>query len=103
MVLSDTEIADVPVTPSSHRQRLGGDGAGLSAVPGLVAGTPGSLRGEGRMRQPLSEMYHNQRPTVDNFARGGLSSHLKTGQRPGMTAAAFVPTVRPKGKRTLST
>lgn len=51
------------------------------------------------MRQPLNEMQHNQRPTVDTFARSGLSSHLKTGVGPGATATAFVPTVRPRGMR----
>lgn len=85
-------------TPSTHRQRLGGDGAGLSAVPGLVAGTPLGLRGEGRMRQPLQEMQSNRRPVVDHFVRTGLSSHLKSGQEPGTTATAFAPTVRPRGR-----
>ncbi|CAN8102804.1 unnamed protein product [Discula destructiva] len=90
--------ADMLATPSSHRQRLGGDSASLATVPGLVAGTPGGLCGEGRMRQPLNEMQPNQRPGsgVDHFARAGLSSHLKTSQGPGMTATAFVPTLRPR-------
>lgn len=89
-------MCEIPSTPSTHRQRLGESSTGLSAVPGLVAGTPVGLRGEGRMRQPLGEMQLNQRPNVDNFTRAGLSSHLKTGQGRDMTATGFVSTARPK-------
>lgn len=91
-------IADMPSTPSTYRQRLGEGNAGLSAVPGLVAGTPGGLRGEGRVPQPLIEVQQNQRPSVDSFSRVGLSSHLKTGQEREMAATGFVPTLRPRGK-----
>lgn len=89
---------DVPSTPSSHRQRLGDGATGVSAIPGLVAGTPGGLRGEGRMRQPLGEIGQNQRPNVDVLTRAGLSSHLKTGQGPGLISAGFVPTSRPRSE-----
>lgn len=44
--------ANLPVTPSTHRQRPGADSLGLSAVPGLVSGTPVALHGSGRIRQP---------------------------------------------------
>lgn len=89
---------DVPYTPSSHRQRLGEGSNGLSAIPGLVAGTPMGLRGEGRIRQPFGEMQHNQRPSADSSTRAGLSSHLKTGQGRDAIATAFVPTARPRGR-----
>lgn len=95
---SEHLTAGVPSTPSTHRQRLGEGGAGLSAIPGLVAGTPVGLRGEGRMRQSLVEMQQNQKPNVDNLNRAGLSSHLKTGQGLGMTATGFVSTARPSGR-----
>lgn len=90
----------VPCTPSTHRQQPGADSAGLSAVPGLVAGTPVALQGSRRPRQPLREMQHNPQPShIDNFTTGvGLSSRLKTGQGFG-APAAFVPTVRPRGRR----
>ncbi|KUI68396.1 E3 ubiquitin-protein ligase CCNB1IP1 [Cytospora mali] len=83
--------AKVPVTPSTHRQRPGADGLGLSAVPGVVAGTPvAALHGSGRMRQPSSERQHNQRTSVDNFIGVGLSSRLKASHASGPTGT-FVP------------
>lgn len=97
-MISKAFTADIPSTPSTHRQRLGERNIGLSAVPGLVAGTPGGLRGEGRVRQPLVEVQQNQRPSVDNFPRAGLSSHLKTGQEREMGSTSFAPTLRPRGK-----
>lgn len=58
-----------------------------------------ALHGTGRTRQPLREMQHNpQRSHVDGLTGVGLSSRLKTGQGPG-APAAFVPTVRPRGRR----
>lgn len=84
---------DTPVTPMAHRQRPGVDGLGLSAVPGLVSGTPVALHGSGRTRQPLREMQHNPRANTESFPGVGLSSHLKTSQ--GL-AGSFAPPVRPR-------
>ncbi|KAK7956015.1 uncharacterized protein PG986_005237 [Apiospora aurea] len=72
--------ADIPITPSSHRQRLGEQlGLGLTAVPGFVSGSVRSpRRPTANARAPLSELHgsfrHNGR-----FATGGLSSGMKVG------------------------
>lgn len=95
--LSYVSAANIPVTPSTHRQRPGPDGFGISAVPGLVAGTPVALHGSGRMRQPPLEMQHTEHTSTDNFTGVGLSSRLKASQASG-TYGAFVPAARPHGK-----
>lgn len=88
---------NLPVTPSTHRQRPGTDGLGLSAVPGLVSGTPVALHGSGRMRQPSREIQHNQRAATDNLVGVGLTSRIKASQASG-PAGAFVPAARLRGK-----
>lgn len=91
----DTLVADPPMTPLKHRQRPGADGLGLSAVPGLVSGTPVPLHGSGRVRQPLRELQNNPRANTESFPGVGLSSHLKTSQ--GLVGSLAAP-VRPRGK-----
>ena len=83
------------MTPLKHRQRPDVDGLGLSAVPGLVSGTPVPLHGSGRARQPLRELQHNPRANTETFTGVGLSSHLKTSQ--GLVGS-LAPPVRPRGK-----
>lgn len=83
------------MTPLAHRQRPGVDGLGVSAVPGLVSGTPVPLHGSGRVRQPLRELQHNPRANTESFTGVGLSSHLKTSQ--GLVGS-LAPPVRPRGK-----
>ncbi|KUI55206.1 hypothetical protein VP1G_02536 [Cytospora mali] len=78
-----------PAPPPPPPQGAGG--LGLSAVPGVVAGTPvAALHGSGRMRQPSSERQHNQRTSTDNFIGVGLSSRLKASHASGPTGI-FVP------------
>lgn len=69
-----------PMTPLKHRQPPGVEGLGLSAVPGMMSGTPVPLHGSGRVRQPLRELQHNPRANTESFTGVGLSSHLKTSQ-----------------------
>ncbi|KAI0132000.1 cyclin B1 interacting protein-like protein 1 [Xylariales sp. AK1849] len=67
---------DVPVTPSTHRQRIGEPlSIGLSAVPGLVAGGR-SPHPTMNTRAPLGHVSSNAR-TAGRFPAGGLSSGLK--------------------------
>lgn len=69
-----------PMTPMKHRQPPGVERVGLSAVPGMMSGTPVPLHGSGRVRQPLRELQHNPRANTEGFTGVGLSSHLKTSQ-----------------------
>ncbi|KAK8052169.1 cyclin [Apiospora rasikravindrae] len=71
--------ADIPITPSTHRQRLGEQpGIGLSAVPGFVSGSVRSPRPAANARAPLSELHGNFRHN-GRLATGGLSSGMKVG------------------------
>ncbi|KAI0193207.1 hypothetical protein EV127DRAFT_489110 [Xylaria flabelliformis] len=75
--------ADIPITPSTHRQRVGDPTSiGLSTIPGLVVGGPQrSPRGHMNSRIPLG-------PVSSNHFRNGnmpipttrMSSGLKVGQ-----------------------
>ncbi|KAI1109178.1 hypothetical protein F5Y14DRAFT_444898 [Nemania sp. NC0429] len=74
--------SDVPITPSTHRQRVGDPTSiGLSTIPGLVVGTPRSPHSQMTSRVPLGN--HSS-----NYFRGGnmaipttrMSSGLKIGQ-----------------------
>lgn len=56
-----------------------------------------ALSGNGRLRHPLREVQHNQRPNLDSFSGAGLSSRLKTGQAPG-ASGSFVSSAGPQGK-----
>lgn len=86
----------MPITPSTHRQRLGAGVTGLSSIPGLITSTPVGF--QGRTRQPLRESQSNQRPGSESLAGVGLSSRLKTSQGPSV-GGTFVSPVRPRGKR----
>ncbi|KAK8042812.1 hypothetical protein PG994_013295 [Apiospora phragmitis] len=71
--------ADIPITPSTHRQRLGEPtGLGLNAVPGLASGSVRSPRLTANVRAPLSELHGNFRHN-GRLTTGGLSSGLKVG------------------------
>ncbi|KAG8167496.1 hypothetical protein KVR01_003185 [Diaporthe batatas] len=84
--------AGAPMTPMKHRQPPGVERLGLSAVPGMMSGTPVPLHGSGRARQPLRELQHNPRANTESFTGVGLSSHLKTSQGlVGSLAAATRP------------
>ncbi|KAI0908900.1 hypothetical protein F4823DRAFT_596770 [Ustulina deusta] len=74
--------SDIPITPSTHRQRVGDPTSlGLSTIPGLVVGTPRSPRNSMNLRAPLSNVS-------SNYFRSGnmavpaarMSSGLKVGQ-----------------------
>ncbi|KAI1734773.1 hypothetical protein F4680DRAFT_453651 [Xylaria scruposa] len=91
--------ADIPFTPSTHRQRVGDPTSiGLSTIPGLVVGTPRSPRGHMNSRIPLG-------PISSNHFRSGnmaipttrMSSGLKVGQ--GDDPNSFgIMTSTPRGK-----
>ncbi|KAK8060513.1 cyclin [Apiospora saccharicola] len=71
--------ADIPVTPSTHRQRLGDPmGIGLAAVPGFVSGAARSPRTTANARAPLNNLQSNFRHDT-RFPTGGLSSGMKVG------------------------
>jgi len=72
--------ADISMTPSTHRQRVGNAASlGLSTVPGLVAGTRLQTPSLGRdVRQPVGPYYAGVR-TSPTFPGVGLSSGLKSG------------------------
>ncbi|KAI1383602.1 uncharacterized protein F4822DRAFT_434715 [Hypoxylon trugodes] len=88
--------SNVPITPSSHRQRLGDPTTtGLSTIPGLVAGTPRVQHTSIVTRVPQSEGLANvsqfaQRPTPvsSTFSRrpaGGQPETMINGVRGGFT------------------
>ncbi|KAI0450859.1 hypothetical protein F5B21DRAFT_489012 [Xylaria acuta] len=74
--------SDIPITPSTHRQRVGDPTSiSLSTIPGLVVGTPRSPRSHMNSRNPLGTIPSN------NFRSGNttipttrMSSGLKVGQ-----------------------
>ncbi|KAK7926974.1 hypothetical protein PG985_003972 [Apiospora marii] len=71
--------ADIPITPSTHRQRLGEPtGIGLAAVPGFVSGSVRSPRTAANGRAPLSGLHGSFRHNV-RLPTGGLSSGMKVG------------------------
>ena len=72
-------------------------GLGLSTVPGLVAGTPASNHGSGRMRQPLQPPQHNTATNAIPFSGVGMSSNVKVSQAGGVAAGLTVPPGRPRG------
>ncbi|KAI0433659.1 hypothetical protein F5Y09DRAFT_338476 [Xylaria sp. FL1042] len=73
---------DVPITPSTHRQRVGDPTSlGLSTIPGLVVGTPRSPRNPMDLRAPLSSSsssHFGSSNTTVPLAR--ISSGLKVGR-----------------------
>ncbi|KAI0897082.1 hypothetical protein F4806DRAFT_495591 [Annulohypoxylon nitens] len=71
----------VPVTPSTHRQRVGeSTGIGLSTIPGLVAGTPQTQHRHANMRPPQASQVTALPSSLQGNPRVpavGLSSGLK--------------------------
>lgn len=68
---------DVPITPSSHRQRFSHiAGLGLSSVPGLISGLSSSPRQLANARTPTGALPSNRRNT-NKYPAVGLSSGLK--------------------------
>ncbi|KAI1814669.1 hypothetical protein GGS20DRAFT_547327 [Poronia punctata] len=89
--------ADVPLTPSSHRQRFGDPTSiGLSTVPGLVVGTPRQPRNHVPSRVPIGNTSSNYFRGTNNatFPTARMSSGVKVGQpkvvqRPADSASSF--------------
>ncbi|KAI1089081.1 hypothetical protein F5B19DRAFT_495721 [Rostrohypoxylon terebratum] len=73
--------SNVPVTPSTHRQRVGeSTGIGLSTIPGLVAGTPQTQHDHMNMRPPHAPQVTALSSSLQGnprFPAVGLSSGLK--------------------------
>ncbi|KAI1757104.1 hypothetical protein F4782DRAFT_481241 [Xylaria castorea] len=74
--------ADIPITPSTHRQRVGDPTSiGLSTIPGLVVGTPRSPRSHMNSRIPLGPISSNHfRSGNTTIHTTRMSSGLKVGQ-----------------------
>ncbi|KAI1307814.1 hypothetical protein F5Y03DRAFT_383711 [Xylaria venustula] len=85
---------DVPLTPSTHRQRIGEPaGLGLSSIPGLVVGTP---RNPMNSRMPLSNVSSNHfRGSNMAPPTARLSSGLKVGQGDG-TSGLITTSSKPR-------
>ncbi|KAI0409411.1 hypothetical protein F4802DRAFT_604166 [Xylaria palmicola] len=93
---------DVPITPSTHRQRIGNPASiGLSNIPGLVVGTPRSPRGEINARIPLGNITSNHyRSSNTNAPTTRMSSGLKIGQ--GGDGPSSLSTSKPRGKTSIA-
>lgn len=78
---ANKEVVSVPVTPSTHRQRVGeSTGIGLSTIPGLVAGTPQTQHRHANMRPPQASQVTALPSSLQGnprFPAVGLSSGLK--------------------------
>ncbi|KAI1369324.1 hypothetical protein F5Y08DRAFT_352079 [Xylaria arbuscula] len=74
--------SDIPLTPSTHRQRVGDPTSlGLSTIPGLVMGTPRSPRNPMNSRMPLSNIPASRVQGGNlSLPSGRMSSGLKIGQ-----------------------
>ncbi|KAI0970290.1 hypothetical protein F4678DRAFT_480521 [Xylaria arbuscula] len=85
---------DVPLTPSTHRQRVGEPaGLGLSSIPGLVVGTP---RNPMNSRVPLNNVSSNHfRGSNMAPPTSRLSSGLKVGQGDG-TSGLITTSSKPR-------
>ncbi|KAI0539266.1 hypothetical protein GGR58DRAFT_524801 [Xylaria digitata] len=95
--------SDVPLTPSTHRQRIGDPTSiGLSTIPGLVVGTPRSpRRNPMNLRVPLSNITSNHfRSNNTAIPPARMSSGLKVGQG-GEPSSGLI--TKPKGKSLGST
>ncbi|KAI1635626.1 hypothetical protein F4809DRAFT_613379 [Biscogniauxia mediterranea] len=87
---------DIPITPSTHRQRVGDPvGLGLSTIPGLVVGTPRSPRNQMNSRVPLGDISSNNLRSSVRFPAVGLSSGLKIGQD-GKNMGDLITSARPR-------
>ncbi|KAI0442117.1 hypothetical protein F4803DRAFT_562559 [Xylaria telfairii] len=74
--------ADIPLTPSTHRLRVGDPTSiGLSTIPGLVTGMPRSPRSHMNSRVPLGTLSSNHfRGGNTTIPTPRMSSGLKVGQ-----------------------
>lgn len=89
-------LGDIPITPSTHRQRLGEPtGIGLAAVPGFVSGSVRSPRTAANARAPLGELHSNFRHN-GRLPTGGLSSGMKVGLGSG-NLPDYSAACRPQG------
>ncbi|KAI0466448.1 hypothetical protein F4859DRAFT_526731 [Xylaria cf. heliscus] len=91
---------DIPLTPSTHRQRVGDPTSiGLSAVPGLVVGTPRSPRTQMNSRIPLGTISSNHfRSGNTTIPTTRMSSGLKVGQGGDESNGLGIITSTPRGK-----
>ncbi|KAI1456622.1 hypothetical protein F4805DRAFT_475763 [Annulohypoxylon moriforme] len=92
--------SNVPVTPSTHRQRVGEPaGIGLSTIPGLVAGTPRTQNNHINMRQSQvsqSEALSSSLQGNPKFPAVGLSSGLKVSHGGGNPDRLTSSSTRPR-------
>ncbi|KAI1466937.1 uncharacterized protein F4812DRAFT_451790 [Daldinia caldariorum] len=69
---------NIPVTPSTHRQRLGETpGIGLATIPGLVSGTPQAHQANVSIRAQQHAIPSSNLQSGIRFPAVGLSSGLK--------------------------
>ncbi|KAI3323567.1 hypothetical protein HD806DRAFT_522710 [Xylariaceae sp. AK1471] len=97
--------ADVPLTPSTHRQRIGDPTSiGLSTIPGLVVGTPRSPRNQRNSRIPLGNMSSNHfRSANMTFPTARMSSGLKVGQGGDGASGLVTTSSKPRAAQRPST
>ncbi|KAI1103906.1 hypothetical protein F4804DRAFT_308854 [Jackrogersella minutella] len=89
--------SDIPVTPSTHRQRLGeSNSIGLSTVPGLVAGTPRTQQTRMNVRAPQGEIPLNNLQSNTRFPAVGISSGLKISHNGGNSDRFNTSSTRPR-------
>ncbi|KAI1644397.1 uncharacterized protein F4817DRAFT_318872 [Daldinia loculata] len=89
--------SNVPITPSTHRQRLGETtGVGLSTIPGLVSGTPQVHRANINIRASQADMPSTNLQTNARFPAVGLSSGLKVSHNGGDSTGFSASLARPR-------
>ncbi|KAI1409048.1 hypothetical protein F5Y13DRAFT_203871 [Hypoxylon sp. FL1857] len=89
--------SNVPITPSTHRQRLGDATAiGLSTIPGLVAGTPRAQPTRMNLPTTQGEMSSNSFQGNIRFPAVGLSSGLRIGHGGGHPDRFTASSTRPR-------
>ncbi|KAI1131288.1 hypothetical protein F5Y10DRAFT_262256 [Nemania abortiva] len=91
---------DVPITPSTHRQRVGDPaGVGLSTIPGLVVGTPRSPRHQMNSRIPAGNIASNHfRSGNTAIPTTRMSSGMKVGQGYDNSSGLVIGSSKPRGK-----
>ncbi|KAI2619239.1 hypothetical protein GGR54DRAFT_630786 [Hypoxylon sp. NC1633] len=81
--------SNVPITPSTHRQRLRDSaGIGLSTIPGLVSGTPRAQPAQMNTRTQLGDAPSSNFQTNTRYPTAGLSSGLRVSHG-GVNPAGF--------------
>ncbi|KAI1205886.1 uncharacterized protein F4807DRAFT_464348 [Annulohypoxylon truncatum] len=94
---------NVPVTPSTHRQRIGENtGMSLSNIPGLVAGTPQTQHNRINMRPPQVPQGEGLSSSIQGnprFPPVGLSSGLKVSHGGGNPDRLASSSARPRVAR----